>query len=111
MNANQSFPGPGLDRHCVRCGGLIPVPGRVYGYVGKFCTCDQAHVEQNKPLQDALKRIVDAAPVPKPATPTPPAMSADHFVIWLRGFLAGISDESTEVKAIAAKLDTVGGPK
>lgn len=25
--------------HCFKCGGLIPEPGYVYGYVGKFCQC------------------------------------------------------------------------
>jgi len=101
------------DQFCGRCSGFIPAPGRVYGYVGKFCMCGQGHVEQNKPLHDALKRIVDSQPAPNPPAALP-TMSADHFVIWLRGYLASTGGECLtkgDFKTIAAKLDTVGGPK
>lgn len=41
------------DYNCVKCGGLVPEPYKVYGYSGRFCQCEKPEAPQTRPT--ALK--------------------------------------------------------
>lgn len=36
---------------CIKCGGLIPEPGKTYGYSGPMCNCQHSKVEQYDTFQ------------------------------------------------------------
>ena len=51
-------------------------------------------------------------PIGEPPTVTEARMTGDQFVIWLRGYIAaGGTGTAGDWKTLAAKLDTLGGPK
>ena len=65
------------------------------------------------PLDDARLKELLAQPGQIVAMPAS-LMTGDQFVIWLRGYIASCSVDTLtkgDWKVIAAKLDTLGGPK
>lgn len=126
---------------CQVCGGAVAAPGEVTGFVGQWCTCLSRYGTKVPPAlppvpaewEEIRRKAIDdlvkqgsvggsigplPAPTPaasKPPTPTSPAMTPAEFVIWLRGYLSAYGTPANmtqgDWKVIAAKLDTLGGPK
>lgn len=78
-----------------------------------------------KVMDDLKKQGITSGPIgvapaptpvaPKPPAPPAPAMTPAEFVVWLRGVIAAHGGAENmgqgAMQVIAAKLDTLGGPK
>lgn len=82
---------------------------------------DEYEEIRRKAIDDLMKQPpgrIEIGPPPAPMTitpPTSPAMTPAEFVVWLRGYLSAYGTPASmtqgDWKHIAAKLDTLGGPK
>ena len=118
-------------RLCQTCGGAIAnTPGEILGYAGAFCGCIRPGSHKMPDEWGEMRRMaldelgkqsgIGIAPLApqKPPTPAPAPtpMTAQEFVVWLRGYFDAYNRNAGNMtqgdwKAILAKLDTLGGPK
>lgn len=90
---------PPFGVKCSRCGSL-----------GFACMCASPPRVPAYPIGEPPR--VPCAPLGPPPTVMEARMTGDHFVIWLRGYIAaGGTGTVGDWKTLAAKLDTLGGPK
>lgn len=115
-------------RTCQTCGGAVASPLEVTGFAGMWCTCpapaprpDAWEEIRRKAIDEIDKRGgIGLAPqkvvfVPDPPKPAPP-MTAQEFVFWLAGYFAAYGGDPRKMAqgdwvVIAAKFNTLGGPK
>jgi hypothetical protein len=82
---------------CQNCEGLIAEPGKAYSYAGKFCTCPKSRpytLADLAKMQPGPIQVIPHEPQCVPVVNNWVPHTPEHFVIWMRGYIASCAVEN-----------------
>ena len=86
--SNIPYQAPEQERNCEKCHGFIGIPGKIYGYAGKWCNCWTRYntidasptVEMDEDMIERMRKMVNDYDRKKALDSRPPQLSNEERI-------------------------------